>query len=54
MTTNGDLDKAMDRKEHLGCLKVFGIIVATIIVTVLLTLWVAKTYIFPSADSGND
>lgn len=48
MTTNGDIDKAMDRKEHLGCLKVFGIIVVTMIVTVLITLWVAKAYIFPS------
>ncbi len=48
MTTNGEFDRAMDRKEHLGCMKVFGIIVATMIVTVLVTLWVAKTYIFPS------
>lgn len=49
MTTNETLDKAMDRKEHLGCLKVFGIIMATVIVTVLVTLWVAKNYLFPSA-----
>jgi len=48
MSNNNDFDKAMDRKEHLGCLKVFGIILVTIILTVLVTLWVAKAYIFPS------
>ncbi len=45
---NSEFDKAMDRKEHLGCLKVFGIILVTMIVTVLVTLWVAKAYLFPS------
>lgn len=49
MTTHNSFDKEMDRKEHLGCLKVFGIIIATILVTVLVTLWVARTYLFPSA-----
>lgn len=48
MSNNNEFDKAMDRKEHLGCLKVFGIILVTMIVTVLVTLWVAKAYIFPS------
>ena len=48
MITNSEFDNSMDRKEHLGCLKVFGIILVTFIVTMLVTLWVAKAYIFPS------
>ncbi|MEA3230463.1 MAG: arginine N-succinyltransferase [Thermodesulfobacteriota bacterium] len=48
MSNNNEFDKAMDRKEHLGCLKVFGIILVTMIITVLVTLWVAKAYLFPS------
>ena len=49
MSNTNEIDKAMDRKEHLGCLKVFGIILVTIVVTIGVTLWVAKAYIFPSA-----
>jgi hypothetical protein len=48
MSHNYESGKTMDRKEHFGCLKVLGIIVITMVVTVLATLWVAKAYIFPS------
>jgi hypothetical protein len=43
-----EINKTMGQKEQLGCLKVLGIIIFTIIVTVLLTLWAVKIYIFPS------
>ena len=49
MSNSYESGKAMDRKEHLGCLKVVGIVLMTMVVTVLVTLWVAKAYIFPSA-----
>ncbi len=49
MSDNYESGKVMDRKEHFGCLKVFGIVLVTVIITVLATLWVAKAYIFPSA-----
>ena len=49
MSHINEIDRAMDRKEHIGCLKVFVIIMVTVIVTVAVTLWVAKAYIFPSA-----
>ncbi len=40
---------ATDREEKkFGCLQVAGIVLLTIIVTMGVTLWVAKTYIFPS------
>ncbi len=35
-------------RKKFGCLQVFGIIMLTVIATVGITLWVAKTYIFPS------
>lgn len=38
----------MNRKGRLGCLKLFGIVLVTIVVTALITLWVARTYLFPS------
>ena len=34
--------------RKLGCLQVFGIVFLTILVTAGATLWIAKTYIFPS------
>jgi len=48
MSHHYESGKSMDRKEHLGCLKVVGIILITMVVTVLATLWLAKAYIFPS------
>ncbi len=37
-----------NEKKKFGCLQVFGIILLTVIVSTGVTLWVAKTYIFPS------
>jgi len=34
--------------REFGCLQVLGIVLLTVVVTVGLTLWIAKTYIFPS------
>lgn len=34
--------------RKFGCLQVFGIVLLTILITMGVTLWVAKTYIFPS------
>jgi hypothetical protein len=48
VSNNTEIDKAMDRKEYMGCLKMFVIIMITMIVTVAVTLWVAKAYIFPT------
>lgn len=39
-------DQKNERK--FGCLQVFGIVLLTVLVTMGVTLWVAKTYIFPS------
>ena len=36
-----------ERERKFGCLQVFGIVLLTVLVTVGVTLWVAKTYIFP-------
>jgi len=37
-----------EEKTKFGCLQVFGIVLLTVLVTTGITLWVAKTYIFPS------
>ena len=47
-----ELDKSINTEQEsvkkFGCLQVFGIMLATVLVTMGVTLWVAKTYIFPS------
>ncbi len=35
-------------RRKFGCLQVFGIMLVTVLITAGVTLWVAKTYIFPS------
>lgn len=37
-----------EKERKFGCLQVFGIMLVTVLITVGITLWVAKTYIFPS------
>ena len=47
-----ELDKnavpGQENERKFGCLQVFGIVLVTVLITVGITLWVAKTYIFPS------
>lgn len=45
---NNSINAEKKNERKLGCLPVLGIMLLTILVTVGITLWVAKTYIFPS------
>lgn len=42
------VEKETKEKKKFGCLQVTGIVFLTVLVTIGLTFWVAKTYIFPS------
>ncbi len=45
---NNSINAEQNNVRKFGCLQVFGIMLATVLVTAGLTFWVAKTYIFPS------
>ncbi len=45
---NNSINTEQKNERKYGCLQVFGIILLTVIITTCVTLWVAKTYIFPS------
>ncbi len=46
--TNKSFNAEQKNVRKFGCMQVFGIVLATVLVTAGLTFWVAKTYIFPS------
>jgi len=48
MTDLNHSSSAENKKKTFGCLQVFGIVLLTVIISTAVTLWVAKTYIFPS------
>ncbi len=45
---NDSINTEQKNVRKYGCLQVFGIILLTVLITTCVTLWVAKTYIFPS------
>ncbi|MEA3468801.1 MAG: arginine N-succinyltransferase [Thermodesulfobacteriota bacterium] len=45
---NNSINTEQKNVRKYGCLQVFGIILLTVLITTCVTLWVAKTYIFPS------
>ncbi len=47
-TVENNSSKEQKSVKKFGCLQVFGIVLLTVLLTTGVTLWVAKTYIFPS------
>ncbi len=43
-----ELNNELKDTKKFGCLQVVGIVLLTALITTAITLWVAKTYIFPS------
>jgi hypothetical protein len=48
LSTNTTREMDTEEKKKFGCLQVIGIVFLTALVTTGITLWLAKTYIFPS------